>query len=741
VIYNRSVRRASWGIALLIGLAGCDLLLGLSPIPAPKPPVDAPPVVHPWTAVASGFWHSCALTADQKLWCWGRNDSLEIDPAAPVLELDTPMQVGTDTWTAISAASFHTCGIHTDQTLWCWGENSAGQLGTGTFTQPPTAPLQIAGTWKAVATGYNHTCAIAATGALWCWGDDSTGELGDNAPIPGALRAPMQIDAGPWIEVTSGYDFSCAIRGDGTLWCWGANYADQLGNPGNTAFPVPTQVDAQTWTHVAAGEPRTDGEVSACGIHTDGTLWCWGSGHLGQIGDDDTPAFTTMPVEVVGHATWTLVGVGAGHACGIQTNGSLWCWGLNEYGELLSDTGAETFKSSPTQVTGASSKWTALGLGASHTCAIDDAQGLWCGGNAGAGETAMLGSHPQPTQVAGAWQAASAGTLVTCAYDGNGATSCWGDNDHGAVGDGTTSDRDVPTPVLSNGTRFQSVAVSDHVCAIDGTPSNSVWCWGSNVSGGVGNNSMTDQPTPVTPGVDYASAIAVSDHTCALQQNSFLYCWGANDQGQCTAPASGPLPNPVSIGSGLTAISAGNQSTCAISLAGNVECWGYNAYGEYGDDTNVTNTSINTVPLMGGPWTSVVSGERFNCAVSTDAWCWGDDQNGQLANQGTNIINAPVKVQADAKAFAAGFDHTCAIVAGALYCAGGNAFGQLGIGSFDEHHEMVQVGTDTNWKTVTTGYEHTCATKTDASLWCWGRNDRGQLGDGTGWSSAATRVP
>jgi len=160
VLDNRSVHRA-WWVVSLAGLAGCDLLLGLSTINAPP---DGPPPVRTWTSVAGAVWHTCAIKGDQHLWCWGRNETKQIDPTSPAIELDTPTQVGTDTWSSISASYFHTCGIRTDQSLWCWGEDGSGQLGDGNANQlPSSAMVNVAGKWNAVATGLYHTCAIDTT--------------------------------------------------------------------------------------------------------------------------------------------------------------------------------------------------------------------------------------------------------------------------------------------------------------------------------------------------------------------------------------------------------------------------------------------------------------------------------------------------------------------------------------------------------------------------------------------------
>ena len=321
--------------------------------------------------------------------------------------------------------------------------------------------------------------------------------------------------------------------------------------PGGTDLDAPTQVNAASWLHVVAGEAEGNGSISACGIQGDGTMWCWGAGDKGQLGNGDTNP-RNAPVEVAGHQSWTAVGVGIADACGIRADdGSLWCWGLNEYGELLTATMPDSFKSAPVQVTGGGAKWTSLGVGGYHTCAIDDQDGLWCGGHAGVGQTATLGSHTKPAQITGTWVNASAGYFTTCARDGTGATLCWGENDHGSVGDGTTLDRNAPTSV-SGSTAFVTIAVGDHVRAIDGA--SAVWCWGYNGNGAVGNGTTTDQITPYQTDLISITTIAVSDHSCALFANNGLVCWGANDQGEDGVPdpmVTSPTPVPGAYWAGI----------------------------------------------------------------------------------------------------------------------------------------------------------------------------------------------
>lgn len=314
------------------------------------------PGAHGWAIVSADYFHTCATRTDGTLWCWGGNYYGELGLGTSATESpDLPQQVTTPApggWASVAAGYYHTCATRTDGTLWCWGNNGFGELGIGTRTsqdRPRQVTTPATGGWASVAaSGYDHTCATRTDGSLWCWGDGTSGQVGigsDNSQDrPRQLFFPGTVG---WTSITAGYYDSCATRAGGGLWCWGTNGSGELGIGNQTGQDRPQRVSTTTperWASVAAGNQHT------CGTGTDGTLWCWGDNNLGDLGignetGQDQPAQVTSPAP----GGWASTATGMQQSCAIRTDGSLWCWGGNDFGELgIGNTNVEL---QPQQVT------------------------------------------------------------------------------------------------------------------------------------------------------------------------------------------------------------------------------------------------------------------------------------------------------------------------------------------------------------------------------------------------------
>jgi hypothetical protein len=234
----------------------------------------------------------------------------------------------------LSAGHLHACGIQTDASLWCWGLNGAGQLGLENVSSA-AAPVQIGTdtTWSSVAAGGAHTCATRTDGSLWCWGTNNSGQLGTGEDATGKTHAsatPVRVDTGTtWARASAGVAHTCGLRTDGSLWCWGSNDNGRLGNGTRGRRTSPAAVaGGGTWADVT-----TTGEHT-CALASDQSLRCWGANPSGQLGNDTIddqwePALTAAP-----DTTWSSVGAGQRHSCGVRSEGTLWCWG-EELGGLL----------------------------------------------------------------------------------------------------------------------------------------------------------------------------------------------------------------------------------------------------------------------------------------------------------------------------------------------------------------------------------------------------------------------
>lgn len=321
--------------------------------------------------------------------------------------------------------------------LYATGANTSSQLGLGdtaaynTFTK-----VGAVSTWATIAAGDSHTCGVRTDGSLWCWGSNSNGQLGDGTTT--SQSSPVPIAAGTtWSTVRAGRQFTCGIRTNASLWCWGSDNGGKLGTGGGSTIdqssPAPIAAGT-TWTSVATGGDH------ACGIQTSGSLWYWGLNLDGQIGDGTSGfSFRGSPVPIAAGTTWTGVSAGDFHTCGTQTGGSLWCWGNNGAGRL--GDGTTTKRVSPTQVV-AGTTWTGISAGGNHTCGIQTSGSLWCWGQNSNGQLgdSTTTKRLSPTQVATGktWATLSAGATHTCGNQAGGTVWCWGDNSSGAIGIGAT---------------------------------------------------------------------------------------------------------------------------------------------------------------------------------------------------------------------------------------------------------------------------------------------------------------
>ena len=447
---------------------------------------------------------------------------------------------------AISLGTSHTCAILDDDSLRCWGNNTYGQMGAGTTTRghPPTAvDLGVARTAKAVNPGEWRTCAILDDDSLVCWGFNNKGQLGDgtttNRHAPtlvnlGAGRSAKAIRFGGTSHANS---HTCAILDDDSLVCWGSNNTGQLGDGTTTDRHDPTAVDL--------GASRTAqvlhvGKSHNCAILDDNSLKCWGANGNGQLGDGSTTGrHSPVAVDLGDSRTAQAVSLGISHTCAILDNGELKCWGANAKGQLGDRTTTDRHTPTPVNL-GDGRTAQSIHLGEKHTCAILDDNSL----------------------------------------------KCWGDNNSGQLGDGTTSgtDRHTPTAVnLGDGRSAQSVSLgTSHTCAI--LDDDSLLCWGNSASG-------TDRHTPTA--VDLGDgrtvqAVTLGErNTCAILDNDSLVCWGRNDPygqlGDGTA-TDRPAPTPVNlgVGRGAKSVSFGWLHTCAILDDDSLKCWGTNERGEIG---------------------------------------------------------------------------------------------------------------------------------------------------------------
>ena len=342
----------------------------------------------------------------------------------------------------------------------------------------------------------------------------------------------------------------------------------------------------------------------------------------------------------------------------------------------------------PTQVVG----------GDSHTCVLTGAGAVLCSGvnvfgQLGDGSTTRR-TIPVPVTGLGSGVAAiAAGAYHTCALSTAGAVSCWGWNDYGQIGDGTTAtNRLTPVPVTGLSSGVAAIAAGGaHTCALSTT--GAVSCWGWNISGQIGDNSNTSRPTPVpVSGLAGVTAIAAGfAHTCALASGGAASCWGNNYYGQVGDGSNTNALTPAAVsglGGGVAKISGGSYHTCALTTGGGASCWGYNSSGQLGDGSTTDQPMPVAASGLSGQ-AALALGAEHSCALASNGTssCWGNNNKGQIGDLTTTnqLTPVPVNVIGSATAVAAGGYFTCALTSGNVSCWGANGSGQHGDGTTTDH--------------------------------------------------------
>lgn len=399
---------------------------------------------------------------------------------------------------------------------------------------------------------------------------------------------------------------------------------------------------------------------------------------------------------------------------------------------------------------------TSAAPGATYTVSASDASG-------------KVGTSPSFTttqQVALASISIGLGTATTCGTATDGRAWCWGANDAGQLGNGNRVERAFPGKVAGNYTMTSLSAAEFHTCGIAG---GVVLCWGDNQFGELGDNTLVLHPVPtaINSSLTFISVSAGSRHTCAIATGGDAYCWGLSAGGRLGdgSQASGSSNSPVKVAGGLSfvAVSAGVDHTCAITTGGDAYCWGSNGVGKLGDGSVLPAFTPRAV--SGGlKFTSISLGETHTCGIAGGkAYCWGDPTHGQLGGGSPlTMKNTPSLVAGGLTfvAISAGAFHTCGIATDATaWCWGDNTTGELGDPAIPSNVPYKSVPTAVSgglsFNSIAVGGGliggdyyyyyygqpggHSCGVTTAGVAYCWGSNNRGELGSGP--SMTLSRAP
>lgn len=407
-----------------------------------------------------------------------------------------------------------------------------------------------------------------------------------------AIPLNVLIEFGDVVQIGAGAGYTCAISTVGGVRCWGYNAGGQLGDGTTTDRSSATNVFGLLTGVAAISVGRGSNQVGhTCALTSAGAVKCWGANESGQLGDGTTTNRLT-PVDVVGLGSGVVaIASGGQHTCAVMAGGDVKCWGNNLSGQL--GDGTQVQRLTPVTVPGLTSSVVSISASFQHTCVLTS----------------------------------SGGTL------------CWGANESGEVGDGTTTNRSIPVSVSSLSSGVLSVSAGGipnqtyigylqggmHSCAV--TISGGAKCWGSNRRGQLGNAALLiSRLTPfdvtgLTSGVatistggsneyfSWGHSYSIDAHTCAVTANGGAKCWGANDWGQLgdgtpltSQSRSSSTPVNVSgLSSTVASIAAGGNHTCALTVGGGVKCWGGNGNGQLGDGTTTTrNVPVATLVTASG---------------------------------------------------------------------------------------------------------------------------------------------
>ena len=724
--------------------------------------------------------------------------------------------------TAVAAGDYHTAAVKSDGTVWAWGYNGDGQLGDGTSTDR-LLPVQVKGSGgvgfltgvTAVAAGSGgdggHTVALKTDGTVWAWGCGGYGQLGDGTgsdsltPLqvkgPGGVGYLMDVAA-----VAAGDGYTVARKTDGTVWAWGRNNLGQLGDNTTTDRLSPVQVKGAGGAGFLTGVAAVDaGRLHTVALRTDGTVWSWGWNLAGQFGDGTTTNSLT-PVQAkgpggVGFLTdVAAVAAGGAHLAAVKTDGSVWACGRNWNGGL--GDGTTTDRRTPVQVLGPGGAGfltgvAAVAAGDLHTVARKSDGSVWAWGYNNDGELGdgTWDQRPTPVQVKGpegagfltGVAAVAAGGYDTVALKTDNTVWAWGRNNRGQLGLGCVEgESTTPTRVKGGGGLGFLTDVKDveagqgFTVAVksDGT----VWAWGYDGDGQLGDGTATDSWTPVQVkgpgGVGFLTGVAAvatgGGYAVALKTDGTVWCWGANGDGQLgdgttngsLTPVQVKGPGGVGFLSGVAAVEAGSGSdgnhTLALKTDGTVWAWGRNDCGQLGDGTGFSRSTPVQVKGPGGTGflsgvVAVAAGCAHSIALKGDGtvWGWGMNEFGQVGD-GTWGSDRYTPVQVKGPGGAGSLTGVAAVAVGGgpwnsdsgytvavktdgtVWAWGSNGYGELGDGTQgDDRVTPVQVvgpggsGFLTGVATVAAGCKHTVALKTDGTAWSWGRNWYGGLGNGT----------
>lgn len=609
---------------------------------------------------------------------------------------------------------------------------------------PPVGPT--------LSSFHNHTLALAADGTVWAWGSNEYGRLGQGNES--MIMHPVKpLGLSGIVAVSAGRHISLALDIDGQVWAWG----HEFGYAG-------IRTAAQTVPEMVAGLPAivavAAGDSHALAVDSDGRVWAWGDNWSGQLGLGNNWA-TYEPTLIPGLEDVVAVTAGEEFSLALHAGGTVSAWGNNGYGQL--GVGDYDDRNTPQPVPGLDNV-TAIAAGRTqHALALhaDGTVSAWgCNDYGQLGNGASGGCEDSPVAVSNLSNvvAVSAGHNHSLALTDEGTVYAWGSNDRFQVAAASTGD-DVLTPTLVPG-------LNDVVAIAAGTrhsqaqlASGQVRAWGNNsvFQLGQGTPDSVREPAELLLPTQPAMIASGGQHTIAVLPDGTVWTWGNNEYGQLGIAGIGSSSTPVQV-PGLehvVIVAAGSESSYAVDSEGNAWAWGANWDGQLGIGSYSSQTTPQPITTL-TKVTTLAAGTSFTLAIAGDGelYAWGYNFNGQLGDGTTTTRNEPVPITMPAPyeddvviAIAAGHRHSLAVVdGGSVFAWGSNTDGQLGqgntTGSTNSTPLAVTLPGGASAASVGAGIYSSFALTDDGSILSWGANFSGETGvdDSFPWITTPTPV-
>lgn len=583
----------------------------------------------------------------------------------------------------------------------------------------------------------------STTGAVTVVGIGSTtitaSQLATSVYAAGTITATLTVEATTATSISAGQYFTCMRTTTGAAQCFGQNNYGQLGDNTNTDRTTAVGV-----VGLSSGVASvSSGAWHSCAVTDSGSVKCWGRNDWGNLGNGTTNTSYT-PVDVSGlNATAVKVVTTNYSSCALTSVGGVKCWGYGGWGLIGDGTGSSRY--TPVDVSGMTSGVIALAAGGQHMCAVKNTGALFCWGWNGYGQLGDgTGSERWvPTEVNGLDSgviAVAPGMYHTCASLATGAVKCWGYNGDGQLGNNNWSQSTVPVSVFGMSDATTSISSGErYTCVVKNT--GALWCWGSNVNGqfGNGNTSTTNYPVNISglgTSVRAVSAALAGFHTCALTTDGTAKCWGYNSQGQLGDTSTTNRVSPTNIG-GIVAPQIGVTTLSGFALPGS----GYTASSpgftlapptssrEGAFTFASTNPNSATINATTGEVTILGGGSTLLTATQAAT------STHDVATAYVSLAFAPVISRLSLSYYS-----VCGVTtAGGMKCWGNNSWGQIGSSASNPQTTPTNVpGYTSGVAAVTNGHHHSCALQTTGAVNCWGLNWNNNLYPGI--SQGATAI-